>query len=565
MRVIVPVTVGAVFGALVVSILLSDRTSDDPSPAVTNPAERAGGSTGTALATASGNATVDALAASEAGGLDTSTQLTLAEIASITDPAARRAAALALLDVHGHDGAGIDIVAASLPPTEAVNFRIQAIVSLGTSDMPAAFAAAMALPDSEQRRLTLLRLAPVLAGIDPVAALAAIEEIDSPELASIFVSALLDRWTALDPDRVFSYLESADPSLVAASEGLLDALAASDPERLLAMAPDLRRDIATLATTAALETLIERNPESALARIGALPPGSDRSRLQTTAAEAYGQRNPEAAWEWAASAGVDGLARVGVVRGIQKVDPDLAWDIMRSQLNNADDQARAGTREYLMNYVNAVVNSASPDDIVIGLDRLLSLNDPFVDSQMQTNIQAWANRDPEAALDWSLTNFDRIDSPNLLTSLSAGLARTNVELARQTVYRLDEAQRTSWAAGVGRTLAEYDLAAARSWAYEFPTGPLRDAGLREVISGEAEGGTVDRQLFDQFSDERARGEAASSAARRFACDGRTELALETARAYITDEQLLDSTVRQIEGNMPSGVSALSPFTCQMIR
>jgi hypothetical protein len=67
-----------------------------------------------------------------------------------------------------------------------------------------------------------------------------------------------------------------------------------------------------------------------------------------------------------------------------------------------------------------------------------------------------------------------------------------------------------------------------------------------------------------LSSDRARSEAASAAARRFACDGRTDLALETARAYITDPQLLDNAERDIEGGGPSGAS-LSPFLCQIGR
>jgi hypothetical protein len=66
----------------------------------------------------------------------------------------------------------------------------------------------------------------------------------------------------------------------------------------------------------------------------------------------------------------------------------------------------------------------------------------------------------------------------MLTALSSGLARTNLDLARQTLNRLDEPRQVSWSAGVARTLAQKDLAAARAWAFEFPSGPVRDAGLR---------------------------------------------------------------------------------------
>ena len=552
MRGILPVIVGAVLGALVVTILLGDRLADEPSLGATTAAQRAALSASTsAFATADPD-----LAAADAA-------VTPDDIAAMADPVARRRAALALLDDDGLDAAAIERIAASLPPTEAVNFRIDAIVKLAASDTDGAFAAVMTLPDREQRRLALSRLASALAGTDPLAAIAAVAQIDAPDLETEFVAALLDAWAVLDPASVFGYLESADASVVLAGEATLAALAASDPERLLAMANDFRRDVASLATTAALETLIDRDPESALSRIAALPPGADRAGLERTAAELYGEQNPSAAWEWASGAGIDAYSRIAVVRGIHQVDPEMAWDLMLSQLTSTDSRVRGGARENVMNYIHAVANSDSPEEIVAGLDRLLGLNDSFVDSQMQTNIWAWADRDPEAALDWSLRNLDRFDETRLLSNLSAGLARTNVDLARETIYRLDEAHRTAWAAGVARALAESDVAAARSWAYELPRGPLRDAGLSELIAGEAHGGTVDRQLFEQFSSDRTRGDAARAAALRFACDGRTEAALEIARAYITDERMLDSTVGQIDGS--AGPVSIGPLQCQFMR
>jgi hypothetical protein len=116
------------------------------------------------------------------------------------------------------------------------------------------------------------------------------------------------------------------------------------------------------------------------------------------------------------------------------------------------------------------------------------------------------------------------------------------------MFRLDEQHRPSWAAGVVRTLAQEDLAAAQAWAFEFPDGAVRDAALREVIGGQAQGGAVDRQLFDFISDEGMRGDAASLAARRLACKGQTALALELVTAYVTDPRLLESEHQRIGGD-----------------
>src|SRR5690606_27977608 len=118
--------------------------------------------------------------------------------------------------------------------------------------------------------------------------------------------------------------------------------------------------------------------------------------------------------------------RINVVRGIHGVDPDMAWDIMQALWNSADAAVRSEAQDYLMNYVNVVVNSDSTEDITIGLDRVLSLDDdPQIAASMTTNLQVWARRDPEAALDWSIRNLDRINAPSVLTALGSGLARTN--------------------------------------------------------------------------------------------------------------------------------------------
>ncbi len=540
MRWTLPILAGAAFGSLVVAILLRSDSAGDPPPAATTPAL--------------------SMPASAVESTARQGELTPDSLPAMTDPQGRSEAPLAM---HGSSEdylAEIDTVTASLSPTAAVNFRIHAIVNLGEHDMQGALAAAMALPEHEQRRLTLARLAARLAETDPLGAIETIGNINAPDLEHEFLAALLDTWAERDPARVFSYLESADQSRLPATELAFQALAASNPDRLLAIADNLRRDLATLATIAAFETLIERDAPAALARITALTPGANRTRLETTAAEVYGEQDPEAAWEWATTQR-EALAWIGVVRGIQKVDPDMAWSIMSSQLYSTDGQVRAGAREYLLNYVNAIVNSESTDDIIIGLDRLLSLNDPQVDSRMQTNIQAWARRDPEAALDWSLSNLDRVNAANILGNLSAGLARTNVDLARQTIFVLDEQHQTSWAAGVGRTLAQDDLAAARAWAFEFPGGALRDAGLNEVVRAEVQGGSVDRQLFEQFSSDRARGEAAGLAARLLSCEGNTALAREISTAYITERRLLEEVERQIAGTG----SPVIQINCQQIR
>lgn len=171
---------------------------------------------------------------------------------------------------------------------------------------------------------------------------------------------------------------------------------------------------------------------------------------------------------------------------------------------------------------------------------------------MQQFVGTWSNDDPEAALDWSLRNLSRIEPGQVLSNIGRSLARTNTDRARQALFRLPENYRAPWVSGVGRTLAENDLAAARTWAFEFPRGPLRDAALHEYVRRDAHGGGVDVELFDQFSNDSAREQAASQVAFGLACDGQTARAIEIASTQIADADMRGQSERQIEQYASSG-------------
>jgi hypothetical protein len=442
-----------------------------------------------------------------------------------------------------------------------VNFRIDAIVALGKRDSQEALASTMLLPDPEQRRVALRRLAQSLAEDDPLGAISSLNTIDSAALESEFMVALLDSWAIIDPDQALAYLESPGKVRIPLAELAFDLLADRDPERLLSLADGLVADVRTEAITASFGTFIERDPLASLSRIGQLAPGPIRSRLENEVARAYGEQNPDEAWLWVNETNATADTRLLVLAGIQSVDPARALELVMTDLASVDSDARAQMRQRVGTYLDNLRDSATSDDIVFALNRILSQDSSFA-ANIQQFLGTWANDDPEAAFEWSLQNLDRVDQGRVLGSIGRSLARTNPERVRQALFRLPEDDRAHLVTGVGRTLAESDLAAARDWAYEFPRGPLRDAALHEYLSNEAYGGSVDVQVFGQFSSDTARGQAASEVAFRLACDGHTALATEIASTQIADPNLLALTGSRMEGAAGGGPIIRA---CMMIR
>jgi hypothetical protein len=331
-KAIMPIVAGTVLGASVVSVLLRTDRADDP----TN---------GPAALIA------DTIPSTETGDpaspIDSSlanTGLAASQLSVITDPTARCNAALALLNVRGYSAANIDEISTTLPPIEAVNFKIYAIVELGEHDARGALVPAMALPNLEQRQLASKRLARTLAERDPLGAIAELNTVDAPAFEAAFMVSLLDTWSIHDPDRLLAYLERPGEVRIPVAELAFELLGGRDPERLLNAADRLAPDVRTEAITAALGSFMERDPVAALLRVGELVPGSDRSTLEREVARAYGEQDLGAALRWANETNATADTRLLVLAGIQRVDPDRALELVTTELASADRRAQMRQR-----------------------------------------------------------------------------------------------------------------------------------------------------------------------------------------------------------------------------
>src|SRR5690606_2361730 len=185
-----------------------------------------------------------------------------------------------------------------------------------------------------------LQLAPVLAALDPTGALAHLDDIPSRPLEAEFLSATLDAWAARDPASVFAYLETLEKRRIPAAGLAFEALAAHDPERLLAIAHELPLDVADAARVPAIEVLAANDFGAALTQIEALSPGPQRSPVYRAAARAYGEQNPDAAWRWAQSLGAGERATSSVLSGMQSAEPATAINFVLSGVVSSDAELR---------------------------------------------------------------------------------------------------------------------------------------------------------------------------------------------------------------------------------
>src|SRR5690606_16373672 len=105
----------------------------------------------------------------------------------------------------------------------------------------------------------------------------------------------------VDPEAMLAYLETADLSGMAVTEASFRALAASGPERLLALAERFAPAQRVGAQQAAVDVLAAIDPVMAYERVSALPRSSNRDALIDGIARGYAEQDPEAALKWAAS------------------------------------------------------------------------------------------------------------------------------------------------------------------------------------------------------------------------------------------------------------------------
>jgi hypothetical protein len=383
----------------------------------------------------------------------------IVEVASVTPPARQRKVALAVLKLIGNNEQGVARLAAALPIEDTTSFEIDALLARAESNPVAALRDLIAVDRSGIQSLALSRLAEIAARKDPRAALAAADSIDDSNFRRSFQIQLLGGWAEIDPDSVFAYLETAESSLLSMSSSVFQAVARSDPDRLMAMIDRFPPAARNTAKSAVMQAVAESNPIDAISLLDTMPAGQEKERMLQRIAQSYGQQNPDLALAWVRSlTPPSDNAMRAVLQGIVRTDVDRAIDIMLTEFDNQDSApSTSPTLGASLSFSMMFSQIASSGSEVARLaDRLLESDNPQVSSMMSSVVTMWASRDSDAAMNWTLANADSLDS-NVLASMAQRIAAENLDLAINALDRLSAEQRAGWINGLASQMARQDV------------------------------------------------------------------------------------------------------------
>lgn len=408
------------------------------------------------------------------------------ELASVTPAPRQRKIALAVLEVIGNDVQGVARLAAALPVEDEASFEIDALLARAEADPLGAFQETVRLERATLQSLILPRLAEVIARRDAKGALALAASIEDSDMRRNFQLSVLNAWGETNPDGVFEFLATAEPGLLAASSTIFRAVARSDPDRLLAMLDRFPPAARINAKRAAMQAVAERDPVDAIAMLDTFPPGRERESMVTVIAQAYGRENPDLALAWVESLSPpsDNAMRA-VLQGIAQTDVDRAIAIVMAELDESVGSGPDANQNSIVSSLSfSMMMSMMPGDAA-GVsriaDRLLVADNPQVRSMMSSVVSMWAQRDSEAALNWTLANAEQLED-STLRNLSQRIADEDLDLAISTLDGLAPDKRAGWIEGLAARLVQRDVNEAIGFLERYRGQPGYDQAYGTFLS-----------------------------------------------------------------------------------
>ncbi len=313
------------------------------------------------------------------------------------DPLIAHAVAMTLLEVFGNNQHTIDRLLAERPSLDALSLRLEGLASLTGLDMETALFSIASLPDRSSRRIVLEALATKGAWLHPDKALSLIHHLPDWEDRMFFARPAMERWAELDPQGFLTHLEtlSADPWNVTRAELGLRAIAAADPDRLLAATDRFPSTWRTAARYVAIEALAQQRPAAAIDYVDSMPAGEGRNRMMHALALGYARADADAAIVWAHSARSSGADLAdAILTAVAATDLDRAIDIaMSGNLpRGASPRPPAWLGPSLQNEFGRASELA---------DRILShASGSQLPPLLQSILSHWARVDAASALSW---------------------------------------------------------------------------------------------------------------------------------------------------------------------
>ena len=279
-------------------------------------------------------------------------------------------------------------------------------------------------------------------------------------------------WADIDPAAFLAHASGAS-SIDDLVEGL-EILLASDPESVFEIASRFdppRNSPAGALRADAVRALVERDPQSALARLEPMPQGFDRDALLRAAGDAYARLDPDAAIAWVRS--LDPPVRVaeqGVIAAIAEKDFDRAYTL------------DATLDEPVFGPSAAAVDGATrdPRNMEAVASDLIGRSDQRAPQLLSSLLSTWVVRDTNGALDWMSANQASLDTA-FARSIAGRLAGADIDAAKRQVDRLPPQWQDAWIAQVAGAYAERDVEAAVDWISEFRARAGYEQAFAEVV------------------------------------------------------------------------------------
>jgi hypothetical protein len=447
-------------------------------------------------------------------------------LAAIEGRAARHDVALALLDVIGDDGAGVDAVAAGLPEKERGPFRAEWIAARAEQDPYGAFREAASLTDTSLAGQALEQVAIAWAAQDPAGAIAQGDLLPG-RLRSRYLANVVREWAHLDAPGYLSWLQSAVSPPDEAAMGI-DLIAGSDPDLVMSIAQRMSGDIGRQARLMAMIAFADADPDAAMARAAALPTGPERESLLSAVGAAAARRDPDAALAWARSLSPPSQnLTTQIFIAIAGADPDRALDFLDNPPEGLDPRLFASLA------TSAIARN--PEQAEAFADKLAAGASIQSANALKTLVGNWMRQDPEHALEWVLAHDGEIDA-SMLGSAARAMAGVDAAAAASYVGRIPPQYRSTWIAQVAQSYGFSDPDAALAWVAQFQGQEVYANALSSIITASAR---VDAkraaQALAQASPDVQAGTAAAVAAAlaredpRFAMSWAGNLADERAR------------------------------------
>lgn len=400
---------------------------------------------------------------------DADVSAALRALAAIEQPGARRAAALALLDIVGDDAAGAARVAAALPKAERPSFQADWLARRAVHAPEGAFGELLALSSRGVQRIAAERVAAAWGARDPERALAAASLLPE-DLVADFRGDVLAEWARLDSAAVLAYLErgaTAPVELAAA----LNYLIPSSPEAVLAAAE--RMPAPNALEIAALMFLAERDPLGVIDRVEAMPAGPERDQAVSMVAVSYALVDPEAAMSWVETMMPSSPnAQMSVALGLAERDPIRAFDLLSRRPASVETQMLLG----------AVVTLAAqePGRAAALASELVPRNDGQSRSMLSNLISGWVQQDARSALDWILEQGSDLDA-TVLGITASSLANRDVALAADFLERIPSEFRDVWVTSMAGAYGRNDPAGGLDWIAQFAGEAVYEPAYSQLV------------------------------------------------------------------------------------